>query len=510
MGENPEREEAPLRAALGAAQTELLDGYDSIAGELRASPFDKKESPQYETGSETSARVAVCQGMTELTQALNIDQSLAIELGEMGKVDEKVKFARELKATSETLSIVVHARHLEKTKTTKNPKLIAKADPANVAAFVKAYGDSYVDSVSFGGEYYGVYTFHTQTSEEQKNLKMQLDGKGVRAGNSVELKTMVDLHDFATSSKTAWSFDQRLSGVKEELPTHEKMADFVRTFPNKKFDPGVVIDRSFARYENVPDFPLVDAYAPVIANRLYFRGVNDDGLARSLVRIAARTNKIDWIQKIHARYRFTGDTGLAAFKAQLKKDRDAIQAQLLQYAGNPLQKFTMPPLPSLDKPTPVLKYEKGSTDLGGWHGTNERFDYPNLEQALQSGLRLEALELRGSNYVDKITMVYRDARGGGDWETNIGGSGGGGTSQGRMWLDSNEFVKEVKSRRGEILDWIEITTTAGKQTHAGERGGADSPGFQATDGKVLLGFQGSGGVDVNTLEAVWVKLLDTT
>ena len=505
MGGNPGQEQKPPKGALGAPSTALLDGYDSVEGELRASALT---ATPHESGPTTYARMAVCEGMTELTQALNIDQSLSIEFGEVGKIDEKLEFARKQKATTESLSIVVHARHQEKQITAKDPKFKVDLDPAKLVDFVSSHGDSYVDSITVGGEYYGVYTFHTQTSEEQKDLKVELDAKGVRAGNSVELKAVVDLHDFAKSSRTAWTFDQRLSGVKEELPSHDGMADFVARFPTKDFSRPVVIDRSTAHYENVPGFTVRAAFAPVIDNRNYFIGSEDDGLARSLVKIAARRNKVEWIQAIHACYLYKGDTALAALKRDLETDREAIRAQLLEYRKNPLQKFTRPALASLARGAPVLHYEKGMSEQWGKQTGSWRFDYPRVEQALQSRTRLVWLQLRGSNYADKIAMVYRDIRSDG-WEQHIGGDGGGGTARNALSLDSNEFVKTVNVRHGDIIDWLEIITTAGGKTSAGGSGGR--PGsFEATDGMVVLGFQGTGGVDINTLQVVWVKLLNST
>jgi hypothetical protein len=505
MGGNSGLQEKPPKGALGAPSTALLDGYDSLEGELRASALT---ATPYETGSTTYAHIAVCEGMTELTQALNIDQSLAIEFGEMGKIEEKLEFARKQKATTESLSIVVQVRHQSKQLTAKDPKFKIKLDPSAVADFVGVYGDSYVDSITLGGEYHAVYTFHTQTIEQQQNLKVELGGKGVVSGNSVEGKAVIALEEFARSSRTEWAFDQRLSGLSEKLPKREEIVDFVANFPTKDFSRPVVIDRSTARYENVADFMPRSAFQPVIDNRTYFVGSKDDGLARSLVKIAARRNKAEWIQAIHAFYQYKGDAALAQFKKALETDREAIRAQLIEYRKNPLQKFTPPPLPSLAKGTPTLHFEKGMSDqwgkvTGGW-----RFDYPPVEQALQSRMRLASVQLRGSNYADKITMVYSNIHNQ-SWEGHIGGDGGGGTAMNLLSLDSSEFVSKVNVRHGDLIDWLEIITTAGIRTSAGGPGGRDG-NFEATDGKVVLGFQGTGGVDINTLQVVWVKLLNST
>jgi jacalin-like lectin domain-containing protein len=506
MGRESGREQKPPKGALGAPAAALLDGYDSVSGELRASALT---ATPHETGSTIYAHIAVCEGMTELTEALNVDQSLSIEFGEIGKIEEKLEFARKQKATTESLSIVVHARYQAKQISAKEPKFKVALDPKKLGDFVSAYGDSYVDSVTLGGEYYAVYTFHTQTSEDQKDLKLQLDAKGVKAGNSIEAKVVAELHQFATNSKTAWTFDQRLSGVKADLPKHEEMVDFVTHFPSKDFSNPVVVGRSTAHYENVSmDSTVREAFQPVMDNRNYFIGSGGGGLARSLVKIAARRNKVEWIQAIHACYGFSGDSKLADLKKELETDREAIRAQLLEYRKNPLQKFTPPPLPSLAKGTPMLQFEKGMSDQWGKKTGSWRFDYFPVEQALQSRTRLAWVQLRASNFADIITMVYRDSRGdSGPW--HIGGDGGGGVTQNALSFDSNEWVKKVNVRHGDIIDQLEIITTAGGRTSAGGSGGAPAS-FEATDGRVILGFQGTGGVDIQTLQVVWVKLLNST
>jgi len=498
MGGNSEHEARPPKG--GAPSAMLLDGYDSIAGELRSAALTPSGTD--EGGSADSSHIAVCEGMSELTQALNIDQSLAIEFGDIGKADEKLEFVRKQKATTESISIVVHARHREKQLTAKKPRLEAPLDPAKLVEFVRAHGDSYVDSISMGGEYHAVYTFQTQTSEEQKSLKGELEAKVTKGGNSVDGKVVADLHEFARNSRIAWTFDQRLTGVGEEMPKREDMADFVRRFPKMNFNRPVVIDRSTAHYENLPDFPGA-AFKPVADNRDYFLA-KEGGLARALVQLAARRNKAEWVRKIHECYGFR-DTALAAFEQEVAADRAAIGRQLVDYRDNPLQALKRPALTSLTKGPPRLRYEKGITDQWGTSTGSWVCDYPPVEQALQARLRLEWLQLRGSDHADKTTMFYRDGHGDGE-ERHIGGDGGGGIPQNKLALDSDEFVKTVAVRRGEIIDRLEIVTTRGVRTWAGGDGGKPD-GFEATDGRVILGFQGTGGVDINTLQVVWAKLL---
>jgi hypothetical protein len=77
--------------------------------------------------------------------------------------------------------LVVHAKHVSgiHTATDVKPKEEAKKllveDPDD---FVIQYGDTYISSMELGGEYFAVYSFHSETRSEKESLKAELEASG--------------------------------------------------------------------------------------------------------------------------------------------------------------------------------------------------------------------------------------------------------------------------------------------------------------------------------------------
>lgn len=476
----------------------LLAGYDSIGGALRAAAVIGETT---RGGAKSTVKVSVCEGTVEVSDALQIDQSLSIDYVGIAKADQKLQFLRKQKTTSESVSIVVYARHEIGTTTARNPKLALDPPPADVAAFVKSYGDSYVDSLAEGGEYYAVYTFYTETREKQESLKASLKASGIYSGVSVSVSLEVAIDSFVKTTNTNWQFDQEISGIlNPQLPTREKIVDFAIAFPSTPLDAPVVIGMSTAGYEHVPGFPL--DFDRIAANRRYFVGDGqvDGGLTADLIEIASLQNKVAWLKAIYACYGYDKDTGLGDFGAELGTDFNAIRKQFLDYEKDPLQSFLRPPLPSLDKGTPLLTFVKASSPKWGRDG-GEPWDYGGIEEAITNQRRLVWLQLRGGSKIDQIGLKYKDVHGEGAVERH---GREGGSLQNPLTLDSGEFVTEVNARHGAVVDRLDIRTNRGASTAAGGNGGEPST-WSVPQGHFVLGFRGRAGALVDQIEVVYAK-----
>jgi len=491
----PEHATMPMA---GARLPKLFAGYDSISGEIRNTAL----TGQTRRGGATSTvNISVCEGVKALSDALHINQSLSIDFAGVVKIDQKLEFVKSQKATSESVSIVVYARHVTGTISVDDPELKIDLSGKTTAKFVAGYGDSYIDTIEEGGEYYGVYTFYTETREQQEKLKLALDASGAFSKVTPELKIDVDVEKVAKSTNTAWKFDQQVTGIANpQLPKREAMIAYAIDFSRLTLDAPSVIKFTTDKYENVPEFDL--DFDQIRDNRDYFTGsVADEGLAAPFRRILALRNKVEWLQAIYRCYGYTGDTGLAEFSRQLETDRKALATQLLQYARNPVQKFELPKLPSLDQGTPMLRFTKGVGEYWGG-GEGSPFDYGSVEQALRSQRRLVRVQLRGSARVDRVAFQYQDVRGVGPNEVH---GGDGGAEQNPLTLDSNEFVRTVRVRSGLRVDNLVFVTTREAQTGVGGSGGV-AHSFDAPPGTVILGFSGRNDSELVGLQVVWAKL----
>lgn len=498
-----ELKEGEARPPGSATPTATLGvGYNSIGGDLRSAAVKVETVPG---GANSQVSIRVCKGVVELSEALHIKQSLSVEYAEIFKADEKMEFVKQQKATSETVSIVVYARHESEALTAKNPRLIADPMPDDAESFVRGYGDSFVSSTVSGGEYYAVYTFYTETVEKQDELKLDLQMKGIVSTVEVGGGFEMAIDNFTKTTKTAWQFDQKISGIANpSLPKRSEMIDFAIRFPKTKPDSPVVVSFTTTPYENVPGFKL--DFKPISANRRYFVGNNlSGGLTASLLDVVSLLNKIDWLKRIYECYGYEGDTKLDELAEQAEADLDAIRKQFEDYQDDPTQKFTKPALPSLKKGIPLLNFSKGATNLLGDKDGGGPFDYPGgVEEALHSQRRLSWAQLRAGADLDRIQVKYRDIHGEGPL-LSYGGTGGADAIA--VTLDHDEFVTAglVRMSSEGKLHRINLATNRGSNIAAGSHNG-NEVSMEVPPNVIVLGLQGRCGAKVDAIQLVYAQL----
>lgn len=485
----------------------LGDGYDSVSGELRntAITFKKKAG-----GARTQIYIRVCEGLIETSEALEINQSLSIDYLGIVKVDQKMEFLKKQKMTQQSLSIVVYSRHELGTSSVKDAKFALAPDAKRVVPFVKAYGDSYIDAISEGGEYYAVYTFYTETREQQQSLKLTLQTEGVASGVKVNAELETKLDKFIKTIKTDYRFDQQLSGIENpQMPVQDEIIEFAIGFPSTPLDSPVVIDISTAGYEKLPDFPL--NFKPIVRNRRYFVGGGIvDGLTVPLVKIVSLQDTVDLVRRIYDRYGHGGEAGLGDFDDALAADFRAIKEQFLTYEDDPLQSFETPSLPSLDRGTPQIAYEKETTELwgGDW---GEAYGFGSVNKAIEEGQRLTAIRFRTGDRIDRIELDYEDANG--HTETRIQG-GTGGKPRIELKLDPGEFPVRIDASVSVLwnpigLMRLKITTNRGDSIEGGKTGDIDYE-WHVPEDAVVLGFQSHANNMVVGFQAVYARLKPAT
>ncbi len=499
-GELLEQEVAELRASSPVAS--LCAGYDAVLGALRSSAVKATEKAD---GATAKVRITVAEGMVEMSSAIEVNQSLSVDYVGIASVDQKLQFVSSQKATSTSVSIVAFARKAIGSTTASNPVLTVDLNGMSTATFVRAYGDSYVDSLSMGGEYYGVYTFYTETFEQQQSLVASLKASGIYSGvsASAELNTKID--NYVRTTNTNWTFDQQVTGLSNpDLPNPDKMIDYAVKFPDRTLDAPRVISFSTASYDHVPGFTL--PFAQIVTNREYFVGNSiDGGLTEQLVDLVELQNKIDWLEAIYACYGYHGDTELDTFAVAVAEDRAKVSAQFRAYEADPTQSFTRPALPALNKGTPVLSFDKLYGEMWGGGGGSP-FEYPRVEDALANRTRLTWLKLRSGSRIDRISFRYADIHGEGEVQSH---GGNGGSDQPALSLDSKEYIATIAGRCGSEVDRLYIVTNRGSSTQGGGDGG-HAVAWDTPAGYVLLGFQGRSGNRLDALQMVAAKLKPAT
>ena len=171
------------QAGDGDTPNRLFSGYDSVAsGMLSSSAVVGKHGTE---GGRQVVNIRVCESVSELAEALEIDGSLSVSYLKAVNVTAKMKFMKSLNVTEKSVTIVVYAAVETGTWRVTDVALKAGISPpandAEAARFVKAYGDCFIKEATQGGEYYAVYTFRTATQKEQSSLTASLKARAFTA-----------------------------------------------------------------------------------------------------------------------------------------------------------------------------------------------------------------------------------------------------------------------------------------------------------------------------------------
>jgi len=488
-------------AGVGAAPDKLFNGYDSIANGMLNSSAVTGGSEW--SGGRSLVNIRVCESVSELAKALEIDASLSVSYLKVVNVTAKMKFMQKLNATARSISIVVYASHEEGAWAVKNVKLadkvVAPTNDDEAADFAASYGDSYVSEATQGGEYYAVYTFHTETQTEQRELTASLKAKGVYTGVTAELNVQAKLSDFLKTTTTNWTFDQEITGHKNPtLPNQDKLIEFALAFPSKPLDSPVTTGFKVAGYETVPGINR-RKFAKVVENRDHFLG--QDGVLLSYARLNGIQNQIGWLKRIYARYNYTGDAALLDFEKKVKADLATINKQITAYKRDPAADFTKPELPSLDKGEPVLTYATGQPISFGGEGGGP-FDFMSTGEALRNQVKIASLRFAdGDDVLHRMDVGYASDRN--DWKVSHGANG---YNREIFYLEEGQFPVRFNIRTdSKYIYRIEVFSSDGRSTWCGSDKGTSNP-WSVPEGAVLLGFAGRSGALVDQIKMMYATL----
>jgi hypothetical protein len=482
----------------GSPPASLRQGYDRVSGAGRSTAI---LGDAEEVGDTSSFQCTVCTSIEELSQALEIDQSLSISYGPIGSLNQKLTFIKNLHVTTTSISIVVYVRHVARKqslgKFQLDPSVTQPKDPADVAAFFHSYGDSFLSSRTLGGEYYAVYTFYANDVQEQNSVKASLDANGIFSGVSLDAKLQASFDQVIKTSTMRTDFAQNVSGIENpRLPAPEDIVKFATNFTSLPMDMQAVIDFDTTGYEHVPGLEAIETLA---ANRTYFVGdQTDDGLARKLADLMLLQNKISHVIDIYRTYGYDGDLNFTTKKDQVQKDIEAIGNQIRQWEHDPTQTFNLPPLPSLTYGSPSVRV---LTNIFGPHGGGGGApfdDIPDPVTFVMTQTHLTSIRLTVGAYVNVLSATYQRTHGTA-WTSY---HGGGGAEIGSLPVSASAPVRTVSGRSGRYVN--QLTFMAGSTLDGnGSDGGGSAFSHNIPAGNFLLGFRGRSGEWLNQVIIVY-------
>ena len=493
-----------VKVLRAAAPVALFQGYNSVSGDGCSMAVDGESK---DTGAKTDIICSICSNSFELAQSLGIDQSFSLGIKSIISVDEKVKLVNSLKISSYSTSIVVRVRHVKNTTTAISAKLnkdiTAPIADKEKKDFVRTYGDSFLDSLTYGGEYCAIYVFYNESREEQLELEASITASGIFRGVSVNTAFQMNLNTLIKNCKTRSVFHQLVSGISSpRLPVPDGIVNYALAFPSINLDAPVIISFTTRGYETIGGF---GEFQPIKKNRAYFVGdAFNKGLLINLVIIEELLNQISSITSIYSRFGGFSDNGLISFEAALRQGKKEIIHHANTFDENPLSSFSTPILPALDK-APALNYRFNTSQSWGGNGGHATA----LNTTVWGKLRpqLVAIQLRSGSRIDQLLLTYKDKLGRETKEVYGGDNGKPGGNLGQpLFFQEGERINNISGRSGSRLDNIDIMTNFNNHVTGGGKGGGP---FNMTipQGEYVIGFNIRSGNEVDQIQVITVSFL---
>lgn len=198
----------------------LFRNRDEVAAAILALGFDSTskrlatravEGAIVSWGATHSVNVYLAQSTFEFADALDISGNIEVSTLAPGfGVSAKASFFEAAKGSSASTYLVVSARNYV-TYRLRDPRILSDGsvttpDKANftMGDFLSTHGDSFVDEVKLGGEYYCVYTFETRSRQEQLAVSAALAANGIVSGLDISGEVAVDFAKAVGESQTTF------------------------------------------------------------------------------------------------------------------------------------------------------------------------------------------------------------------------------------------------------------------------------------------------------------------
>lgn len=490
-------------STLTSSASAMFQGYNNVTAQALNTAVDG--NPIVHSG-ESQLQYVVTTSLQQTYSALNISASISAGYGGFSG-EAKVKFVNQLSLTKESLCIIVKASDKQNVTRTNNVTLKSniKVPETNeqVVEFIKKYGDSYISELVTGAEYYAVYAFMCETSEQRISLETQLSASGISLGGNLSADFQMNLEKVCKASSTTVTFQQMVSGLKDpHLPSQDKIVDYALHFFDLDINNPAIISYESTSYDHVPGFP-VNVLDQIRKNVTYFTDPTGD-FTKNVSNINELINQCENLEAIYTHYNFTSDNKVNSVLKSAYDDIKKLKSQQEEYTYNPLTKFTIPELPSLNDGKPVLQFSfDESYAFGGTGGS--AFNDVDQSSYLQKRTRLRNVKLYSGKFVDKLVTTYECSDPVQRTYTCEHG-GGGGSSSNELQLTSGVWINSVSCRSGYFIDKLELQATNGQKISGGENGGNPFT-YNIPDGYFVAGFKGRSGKYLDQFGLVYAKIL---
>jgi hypothetical protein len=152
-------------------------GVDGITEEVRGLPIQFDDVSDERGGQIVRSEVKIIETQESLMESMNLSVNASVRYG-MASGDAKFSLAQQHAVNHYSLYVLLTAdvrnpaRHMVRPRLTEEAARIYRNDPEE---FRQIFGDSFIDEIFSGGDFFGLFIFETHDERSRTDLKASLD-----------------------------------------------------------------------------------------------------------------------------------------------------------------------------------------------------------------------------------------------------------------------------------------------------------------------------------------------
>lgn len=499
----------PNNEGEGSAQpvTALGDGYNSFRQSVM--PSQIHVGNMNPVAAQISTNVYVCVTTEQILSALEISAGIGASTS-WGSFQVRMNWVHSVQTTTSSITILVVASKINggnSLATAMGP------DPAPTDALdlYTRGGDSYVSSISTGGQYMAAYNFAAYNESTYDSVVAQADTEFSVWGGSFDADFEAKIDDIRQKTNVTYSFKQLGVGFSSALPTQDTFVKWVTDFGNLAMDSPTVLEFSTQSYSTLKDCPK--GFGTIDDYRQQWDGDNDidpkAGLSSVVVQVQSNIQIIEGTKQLYGFYGClsvdhrltTADAGLHTILSYILDWRKTV-SKAPTTPGVPL-----PVYQPTDLEYPVAQWGLDISPPGPWVYTSWS-DIPL--DLIPKLVRPASITVKSGDSVDNINTRYFIQLGD-QHDYSVGHGGGGGDKTESMdlgpgdtflsgfsgWWWGDDYVKSIKVAT--------VSNPGGKIMGRGETG--IWRGYTREANTCCVGFAGVSDDYLRSLAVQYVKFL---
>jgi hypothetical protein len=453
----------------------------------------------------TSSNIYVCTSTEQVYKALGINAAMDID-GGWGSFSDSLKFVQAMGQSTTSVVILVVATVVSSTQTAKTWSWLPSQPPGDAKDLYRQGGDSFISSVTKGGQYLASYTFNMTDEDSFISLSNEANLEFSGWGTDFTLDFAVRMQNIASKTTVSYNFDQIVIGFSSaNLPkTMSDLISFVESIGTLPVDNPAVFDYSTTSYTAVnggPDFTWIDNYRSQYVDPSGTPGYSD-------YELRAKTNR-SIIQAASDLYNHYGcvsvDDLLRNIPIQLDTMLASISAWRKAVDRDPTKPGIIPP--TIDTSMLIIPYPRYGLQVeptvGGGDGGGDLFTDVTIKNVLQ-GVLPSQITIKGSSWINKINTTYEVLVGAFSQPSPHGGNDG--RDFPAIGFGPGEFVTSIIASAGIYVNKLTIATTNNPNgvAYPSNPEGAPNLTWNTPANGCFIGWTGRSGIYLNNIAPMYV------